>query len=89
MRQATPSASSCPRRPRGDRVYAVSENESVYVVFVWTSSGYELRERRGEPPALGSHVDEDGRTLVVSKIGASPLPGDHRTCVFLEGVARS
>jgi len=67
----------------------MSENESAYVVFVWTSSGYELRERNGEPPALGSQVEEDGRMLVVSKIGASPLPGDHRTCVFLEGPARS
>jgi hypothetical protein len=65
----------------------MSENDSTYVVFVWTSSGYELRERQGEPPALGSNVDEDGRTFVVSKIGSSPLPGDHRVCVFLEGAA--
>jgi hypothetical protein len=67
----------------------MSENEPVYVLFVWTSSGYELRERGGEPPAVGSPVEEDGQTLVVTKIGASPLPGDHRTCVFLEGTARS
>jgi hypothetical protein len=66
----------------------MGENESAYVVFVWTSSGYELRERRGEPPLLGSVVDEEGRSLVVSKVGASPLPGDHRVCVFLEGPAR-
>ena len=64
-----------------------SANESAYVVFVWTASGYELRERRGELPAIGSQLEEDGRTLVVSKIGASPLPGDQRTCVFLEGPA--
>jgi hypothetical protein len=81
------SASCCQRRPHGDRVCWMSENESAYVVFVWTSSGYELRERSGDPPALGSQVEEDGRTLVVSKVGSSPLPGDHRTCVFLEGVA--
>ena len=63
----------------------MQESQSGYVVFVWTSSGYELRERQGEPPALGSTIEEEGRPLVVSKVGASPLPGDHRVCVFLEG----
>jgi hypothetical protein len=65
----------------------MSENDATYVVFVWTSSGYELRERQGQPPSVGSPVEEDGRTFLVSKVGASPLPGDHRTCVFLEGSA--
>jgi len=25
-----------------------------YLLFVWTPSGYELREHEGEPPALGA-----------------------------------
>jgi hypothetical protein len=54
-----------------------------YVVFVWKSSGYELEHREGELPALDSEVETGGRTLVVTKIGASPLPGDRRPCVFL------
>jgi hypothetical protein len=54
-----------------------------YVVFVWKSSGYELHEREGDPPALGDRVEEGGTTLVVTKVGASPLPGDRRRCVFL------
>ncbi|HEY6016113.1 MAG TPA: hypothetical protein VIU44_03175 [Gaiellaceae bacterium] len=57
-------------------------SENGYVVFVWKTSGYELEEREGEPPAIGEQVD-DG--LVVTKVGASPLPGDRRRCVFTSG----
>jgi len=63
----------------------VEETQSGYLAFVWTPSGYELRERSGEPPTLGAEVEEDGRMLVVTKIGASPLPGNSRVCVYLEG----
>ena len=58
-------------------------DETGYVVFVWKSSGYELYEREGDPPALGDRLEEAGTTLVVTKVGASPFPGDHRRCVFL------
>jgi hypothetical protein len=57
-----------------------------YVVFVWGTSGYELGEREGEPPAAGSEVEEDGRRFIVAKVGASPLPGDTRRCVYLQPV---
>ncbi|MGZ4353749.1 MAG: hypothetical protein ACXVZ4_09395 [Gaiellaceae bacterium] len=57
-------------------------SENGYVVFVWKTSGYELEEREGEPPAIGEQVD-DG--LVVTKVGASPLPGDRRRCVYTAG----
>lgn len=56
-----------------------------YLLFVWSPAGYSLREMPGEPPQLGHQFDEDARTLVVSKIGASPLPGDRRRCVFTVG----
>lgn len=56
-----------------------------YLVFVWTPNGYELREKQGEPPAVGEEVEEDGTRLRVSKIGPSPLPGDSRPCAFLQG----
>ena len=55
-----------------------------YLLFVWKPSGYEIREAEGEPPSVGSQVEEDGQTMRVSKIGASPLPGDERPCAFLE-----
>jgi len=58
-----------------------------YVLFVWPPAGYTLRELEGDPPQLGDELEDDGRTLVVNKIGASPLPGDTRTCVYSVGKA--
>jgi len=56
-----------------------------YVLFVWSPAGYSLREQQGDPPAVGSELEDGGRLLVVSKVGASPLPGDTRRCVFSVG----
>jgi hypothetical protein len=53
-----------------------------YVLFVWSTTGYELEERDGDLPSVGDRVDGDGRRLVVTKIGASPLPGDPRRCAY-------
>jgi hypothetical protein len=57
----------------------------TYLAFVWTPTGYQLREKDGEPPAVGDEVEEDGTRLRVFKVGASPLPGDHRPCAYLQG----
>jgi hypothetical protein len=54
-----------------------------HLLFVWTTSGYELREQDGEVPAVGSEVETDGRTLLVTKVGPSPLPHDTRPCAYL------
>jgi hypothetical protein len=54
-----------------------------YLLFVWKTSGYELREREGDPPAVGAEVEQDGETMRVTKIAPSPLPGDCRQCVYL------
>jgi hypothetical protein len=54
-----------------------------YLLFVWSPAGYTLRELDGDPPQVGDELEEG--TLVVNKIGASPLPGDERTCVFTAG----
>jgi hypothetical protein len=56
-----------------------------YLLFVWSPAGYELEERDGDPPAMGSELERHGQTLVVTKIGASPLPSDPRPCVFTTG----
>ena len=53
-----------------------------YVLFVWSPSGYTLREQTGEPPRVGEELDEG---LVVTKVGASPIPGDTRPCVYSIG----
>lgn len=54
-----------------------------HLLFVWTPAGYELVEADGEPPAVGSEVEQDGQTLRVSKLAPSPLPGDRRLCAYL------
>lgn len=56
-----------------------------HLLFVWKPSGYELVERDGEPPAVGSSVELEDRTERVTKIGPSPLPGDRRPCAYLLG----
>jgi len=34
-------------------------------------------------PAVGSEVETDGTTLLVTKVGPSPLPHDKRPCAYL------
>jgi hypothetical protein len=57
-----------------------------YLLFVWKSSGYELHEQEGDPPAVGTELEQDGKTMRVTKIAPSPLPGDRRPCAYLVGV---
>ena len=58
----------------------------AYLLFVPKLTGYELHERRGEVPAPGAKVEENGSRLAVSKVAPSPLPGDPRRCVYLQPV---
>lgn len=53
-----------------------------YLLFVARPTGYELREREGEPPAPGDRLEEDAERLEVTKVGPSPLPGDDRRCAY-------
>lgn len=56
-----------------------------YLIFVWSPTGYELREQEGDPPEVGDQVEVDGRTLLITKLGPSPLPGDDRVCAYSSG----
>jgi hypothetical protein len=56
-----------------------------YLLMVWSPAGYTLREMEGDPPQPGDEIEDGDRLLVVSKIGASPLPGDDRACAFSVG----
>jgi hypothetical protein len=56
----------------------------THLVFDWSASGYRLREREGEPPEVGSTFEDDGGSFLVTKVGASPLPGDNRRCVYVQ-----
>jgi hypothetical protein len=59
----------------------------TYLLFVWKPTGYELREREGELPAVGAVVEEeeDGRMLV-TRVGPSPLPADERRCAYVQAI---
>ena len=54
-----------------------------HLLFVWKTSGYELREQDGDVPAVGAEIEQEGRTLVVTKVGPSPLPHDKRLCAYV------
>jgi hypothetical protein len=56
---------------------------SGHLLFVWKTSGYELREGEGDAPEVGAEVEQDGQTLRVTKLAPSPLPGDKRPCAYL------
>ena len=56
---------------------------STHLRFVWTTNGYELRERDGDAPGLGDVVEEGDDQLIVTKVAPSPLPGDSRRCAYL------
>jgi hypothetical protein len=58
----------------------------TYLLFIWKPTGYELRERDGELPALGSVLEEEDGRMVVTRIGPSPLPGDDRRCAYLQAL---
>ena len=55
-----------------------------HLLFVWSPSGWTLQQRDGDVPAVGSTVEADDKTLRVSKIGPSPLPGDRRPCAYTQ-----
>jgi hypothetical protein len=54
-----------------------------YLVFVWSPSGYRLKERPGEVPETGTEVEDAEGTFKVTKVAPSPLPGDRRPCAYL------
>jgi hypothetical protein len=57
---------------------------SGHLLFVWAPTGWTLQEREGDAPPVGSTVEDAGRTLRISKVGPSPLPGDRRRCAFTQ-----
>ena len=57
---------------------------AAHLLFVWSPTGYELLERRGEPPTVGAILAESERLYRVSKLAGSPLPADPRPCAYLE-----
>jgi hypothetical protein len=58
----------------------------AYVLFVPTPNGYQFQEREGEPPPVGTEVEEENSRFLVTKVASSPLPGDGRRCAYLQAV---
>ena len=57
----------------------------AHVVFA-PGDRYRLLERDGPAPVVGADIEVDGAACRVLRLGASPLPGDRRPCVFVEPV---
>jgi hypothetical protein len=57
-----------------------------YLLFVGKPSGYELREREGDAPAVGDEIEEDETRMTVTKVAPSPLPRDDRRCAYVQPV---
>ena len=56
-----------------------------HLLFVWKATGYELREREGDVPSVGSVVEVDeGVRQEVNRVAPSPLPGDDRRAAYLQ-----
>jgi uncharacterized coiled-coil DUF342 family protein len=75
--------SAAPQEAASER--ARSYSDEGHFLFVPSTEGYELFERAGPSPAVGSLVElSGGRTCRVLRVGASPMPGARRACAYLE-----
>ena len=78
------SGSTCRPRRRIVRIASVDGNgRSGFLFFVWSTSGYTLVERSGDPPRPGHRGRGRRQRYRVTKIAPSPLPGDPRPCAYL------
>lgn len=59
-------------------------NGNGHLLYLWSPQGYALVERDGEPPAVGTRIEENERAFRVSKVAPSPLPGDRRRCAYAQ-----
>jgi chromosome segregation ATPase len=59
--------------------------DNVHVLFAQSTEGYELFERSGPAPPIGSIVEvSGGRTCRVMRLGPSPFPGGLEACAYLD-----
>ena len=56
-----------------------------HLLFLWSPKGYTLRDGDGGPPSVGDELEHGELTVVVAKVGPSPLPGDARPCAYTVG----
>ncbi len=59
----------------------------AHVAFAPTDEGYRLVALDGPPPTIGETVTVNGKSLLCTRLGVSPLPLDPRPCAYLEPLA--
>ena len=57
--------------------------EAEHLVFA-AGDRYRLIEREGPAPRPGAAMDIEGEPFTVTRVGASPFPGDPRRCAYAE-----
>jgi hypothetical protein len=55
-----------------------------HLLFLPTPDGYAIIEADEPPPPVGQMLILDHGCYQVQRVGRSPLPNDHRTCLYLE-----
>ena len=81
-----------PNEPTQSVEAGPSQSEAVvplgHLIFAQLADRYVLVERDGEPPEPATMIEipEIGETLLVERVGRSPLPDDQRPCVFAQQV---
>jgi hypothetical protein len=71
--------------PPQDAPAAAASAPAGWVAFVSSAHGYRLVEGVAEVPVQGATIELEGVPYRVSRLGPSPLPGDPRRCVYVEG----
>jgi chromosome segregation ATPase len=73
------------RRPSAVSDSTRSYAHEAHLLFALNAEGYELLERSGPAPAVGSTVElSKGRICRVLRVGPSPFPGGQEACAYLE-----
>jgi len=73
------------QRPGAGAEHTRSYSHETHLLFAPNPDGYNLFERSGPAPAVGSIVElSDGRVCRVLRVGPSPFPGGHEACACLE-----
>jgi chromosome segregation ATPase len=81
LSRAVATVSSGLRLPGGED--ARDLDAAGHILYV-TGDGYRMLERGGPAPGLDALVEIEGREFTVTRVGRSPLPGDRRSCAYLE-----
>ncbi len=72
--------------PPATRPNDLEGEQPVGLLFV-PGPAYTLVEVESRTLRRGEEIDHEGKTYLVTRLGRAPLPGDARTCAYLERVA--